>query len=340
MDQESHVLAAMPELEDNDSKSWSFTGVPTRHNAVFLHGGWRCSSTYIWSRFRGSRYAMCFYEPFHEALASCTRKTIHRDTYSSWSSRHPRLTQPYRQEYVSLLGRRGIPGYDQEFALARYFLPPEGIKPETRYLARLVDAASQAGKRAVFGFSRSLARSAALKRALGGYHIVIRRNHLQQWLSCRSYRVNEGSAYFEMCHFLVLALAPENTPAGRVARHLGLPRPPPGHFRRQYDFLYRTLWPWTEEFSYRAFLAVHMLSYAIAKTPADLTIDMDRLHANESYGQRLRGAIFASTGLVLNFRDCRLGRHETDQIRFDPVAIEADVLRALGQYGMVGHPNL
>ena len=326
----------MPEIEDIDRKSSPSRVSPARHAAVFLHGGWRCSSTYIWSCFRQSRAAMCFYEPFHEALARCTPKKIFRDTYSSWNSRHPRLADPYRKEYLPLIGLRGMPEYRKEFALARYFVSSDGAKPELRYLTRLLGAASRAGKRAVFGFSRSLARSAALKQALGGYHIVIRRNCLQQWLSCRSYRVKEGLTYFEMCHFLILALASRNSPAGRFAQHLGLPRPPPGRFREQYDFLHAALWPWTDEFSYRAFLAVYMLSYAVAQTQADLTIDVDRLQEDPSYGQKLRAAILASTGLTPSFHECRLGRHDPDQITFDPAVVEEDVRRALHRYGMAG----
>src|SRR5262249_21846978 len=44
--------------------------------AVFLHGGWRCGSTYIWSRFRDCAGTLCFYEPFHEILARCTARKV------------------------------------------------------------------------------------------------------------------------------------------------------------------------------------------------------------------------------------------------------------------------
>ena len=99
----------------------------------------------MWSRFRQSAHAICFYEPFHEALARCTAKKIRRDTHSSWNSRHPPLDQPYRQEYLPFIRLRGMPGYRDEFAVARYFPSADGIEPELKYLRRLLAQASRAG---------------------------------------------------------------------------------------------------------------------------------------------------------------------------------------------------
>jgi hypothetical protein len=330
VDQETNSLEIELELEDAD-KPWSFAGVPARHTPVFLHGGWRCGSTYIWSLFRKSSQAMCFYEPFHEALSRCNTKRIRRETHASWNSRHPSLELPYRHEYLPLLGLRGIRGYQDKFAVARYFPSNDGVEPELQFLRRLLTHASRAGKSAVFGFSRSLARSAAIKKALGGYHVVIQRDPLQQWLSCRSYTLNDALPYFELGHFLILALAAPGTPAARVAQHLGLPRPPEDRFRYQYRFLRDALWPWSDEFSYRAFLAVYELSYAIARPSADLLIDVDRLHRDPVYGNKVRTAVFARTGFTLNLSECRVGAHDQSKLTFDVASVERDTQRLLHQ---------
>lgn len=285
----------------------------------------------MWSRFRQSAHAMCFYEPFHETLARCTAKKIRRDTHSSWNSRHPTLDQPYRQEYLPLIRLRGMPGYRDDFAVARYFPSADGIEPELKYLRRLLAEASRAGKSAVLGFSRSLARSAAIKRALSGYHIVVQRDPLQQWLSCRSYRVNEASNYFELCHFLILALASADSPAGRFAQHLGLPHLPRGNFRKQYEFLQAEIHPWSDEFSYRAFLAVHALSHEMALPTADLTIHMDRLNTDPEYRNKIRSAIFGRTGFTLSLDECHVGKHDVNHVLFDVAAVERDTLRVLRQ---------
>jgi hypothetical protein len=283
----------------------------------------------MWSRFRQAAHAMCFYEPFHETLARCTAKKIRRDTHSSWNSRHPALEQPYRQEYLPFIRLRGMAGYRDDFAVARYFPGADGIEPELKYLRRLLAQASRAGKSAVLGFSRSLARSAAIKRALGGYHIVVQRDPLQQWLSCRSYRVNEASVYFELCHFLILALAMPDSPAGRFAQQLGLPCPPRGSFRKQYKFLQAAIYPWTDELSYRVFLGVHVLSHEMAQPAADLTIAMDRLNTDEAYRSKVRNTIFGRTGFTLRFDECHVGKHDVSQVSFDVAAVERDTLRVL-----------
>ena len=302
---------------------------PRQYRTVFLHAGWRCASTYVWSRFRRNPSTTSFYEPFGESLSRCSPKRIQRQTPQGWNSRHPPLALPYAEEYSALLRPliKGVPGYRKEFALARYF-PTEGVRPEARYLARLVRHARRRGTQPVFGFSRSLGRAAALKQALGGYHIVVRRNPLQQWLSCRSYREEVSLAYFELCHFLILALAPNGSPARRFAGMLGLPRLP-GGLERQYKCLHAALYPWSEELSYRAFTAVSLLSHAAAESAADLVLDVDRLARCGRYRETVGTRILADVGLGVDFSDCRLPSRDPGLVPVDFAAIERDVRQRL-----------
>jgi len=333
MDMGRGLLSALLELLAFKERGPRFPGNPVRRSAVFLHGGWRCGSTYIWSRFRQSPHALCYYEPFNEVLRRCTPKRIRRGTVSSWNSRHPPLDRPYRDEYLPLLGLRGVRGYHDHFAVSRYFPWKDSLEPEVRYLSGLLDNAASAGKCAVFGFSRSLARAAVIKRALGGFHVVLRRDPIQQWLSCRSYRVAEGSVYFELCHFMILALAPAGSAASRFAQRLGLPRPPPGSFKEQFEFLKRALGRWSDELSYRAFLAVHLLSYAIADAHADLTIDVDYLSRAHEYREAVRRAIASRTNLAVDFDDCRLSTHDPALAALDYEAVARDVVQVLRSCG-------
>ncbi|HEY1892886.1 MAG TPA: hypothetical protein VGG63_21025 [Steroidobacteraceae bacterium] len=304
---------------------------PEQYLPVFLHAGWRCASTYVWSRFRRNPSTTSFYEPFGESLSRCSPKRIRRQTPQGWNSRHPPLALPYAEEYCPLLRplMRGVPGYRREFALARYF-PTKGggVRPEARYLSRLIGHARSRDTHPVFGFSRSLGRAAALKQALGGYHIVVRRNPLQQWLSCRSYRREVPLAYFELCHFLILALAPAGTPAHRFAGMLDLPRLPRG-LARQYKSLYAGLYPWSDELSYRAFTAVSLLSHAPAESAADLVLDVDRLARSEQYRDAVHTRILADVGLSVDFADCRLPTRDPAHLPVDFAAIERDVRQRL-----------
>jgi hypothetical protein len=313
---------------------------PEQHKAVFLHGGWRCASTYVWSCFRRNPLTTSFYEPFGESLARCSPKRIQRQTAQGWNSRHPPLASPYAQEYCALLHPffKGVPGYRTEFAVARYFPSEAGIGPEVRYVSRLITHAHRRGTHPVLGFSRSLGRAAALKQALGGYHVVLRRNPLQQWLSCRSYRGEVSLSYFELCHFLILALAPAGSPARCFADTLDLPRLPRG-LQRQFQFLHAALHPWSDDQSYRAFTAVSILSHALAEPAADLVLDVDRLGCSPTYRNNVSDKILAETGLELDFRDCRVPVRDSSSVCVDFAAVERSVRAQLDAFGAELSPS-
>jgi hypothetical protein len=283
----------------------------------------------VWSRFRRNLSTTSFYEPFGESLARCSPKRIQRQTAHGWNSRHPPLALPYAQEYCPLLRPflKGVPGYRKDFALARYF-PTGGIRPEVRYLSRLIRHAQGRGTSAVFGFSRSLGRAAALKQALGGYHVIVRRNPLQQWLSCRSYRQDVSLSYFELCHLMILALAPAGSPARRYAAMLGLPRLPHG-LLEQFKFLHAAIQPWSDELSYRAFAAVSLLCYAAAEPAADMVLDVDRLGCSAQYRDAMRARILADVGLAIDFDDCKVPSHDPALVPVDFAALDRDVRRQL-----------
>jgi hypothetical protein len=209
-----------------------------RPHSIFLHGGWRCGSTYVWNKFRELPDVTAFYEPFSEKLATCTPVDILKDVPSAWDSRHPTLAQPYAAEYLPLIGDdRGVPLFWDSFAVQRYFVGRDEPLFERDYLGLLIAHASRQSNHAVLGFSRSLGRVCAIKRQFRGFHVVLMRDPVQQWLSCRSYRIRFGSSYFELCHFLILALAPEGSLAARIARLLDIPMPPHGSFKQQLKFM-------------------------------------------------------------------------------------------------------
>lgn len=292
--------------------------------SIFLHCGWRCGSTYVWSKFRKLEDTVAFYEPFHESNASYTLESVHATTAQAWNSRHPSLAQPYAAEYLPLLDAAGVQGYREEFAIANYF-PGKGQRfAEADYLRDLQTHALREGKIAVFGFSRSLARAGLIKTNFGGHHIVLMRDPIQQWLSCRSYRISDRTCYFELCHFLILALAARNSIAGQFAEELGLPKPPVGRVTQQLAFMQQALEPWSEEFSYRAFLIVYVLSMLSALPHADLVIDMDYLGRSARYRESVMLSCQELTGLTPDFSDCKHPVHDyrAVPVRFEHVSAE------------------
>jgi hypothetical protein len=280
------------------------------HN-VFLHGGWRCGSTYVWSKFRGQPDVTAYYEPFSEKLATYTPVDILEDVPAAWDSRHPTLDQPYAAEYLPLIGERGVPLFWDSFAVQRYFVGRDEPLFERDYLGLLIAHATTQSHYAVLGFSRSLGRVRAIKRQFRGFHAVLMRDPIQQWLSCRSYRLKFGSSYFELCHLLILALAPEGSLAARAARLFNLPTPPHGSFKQQLKFMRSRFRKLDDELSYRVFLTVYVLSHLHALPEADLIVDMDQL-AQFDYAMATSDVIADRTGLRIDFRDCSMPSHETD----------------------------
>ncbi len=300
--------------------------------AVYLHSGWRCGSTYMWNKFRESGDTFCYYEPFHEDLARAATWRMRRKTSTGWAARHPAIDRPYMFEYRGHLGFRGVRGYRQSFALGRFFPQADGIAPEAAYLRGLAAVARENGRYPVFGFCRSLGRLGLLKRVLPGLHLVLRRDPVQQWLSCRSYRRATGESYFEACHFLLLALAPERSPAWQMARLLGIPRPPEDRPKRQIAWIQKTLYPWTEEFSYRAFMAVTLLAQVTAEDHADLVVDLDSLSRCPAYRVGIQDAIYGESGHAVSFDDCRMPVHGYEETGIDPKRIEYEVRHALNAF--------
>lgn len=292
------------------------TGVNFQQH-VFLHGGWRCGSTYIWNKFRALPGVVAFYEPFNEKLAKCTAGQIDKDTETTWGSRHPALEAPYWAEYLPLITNAGVLRYEDRFALQRFFVSSHDELEESGYLRLLLAHAQNAHSQAVLGFSRSLGRVGSIKRTFGGNHVVLMRDPVQQWLSSRSYRLEGETSYFELCHLMILALAPADSLAGRTAKWLQLPRLPAGAFGRQYRFIQSHFRRLEDELSYKAFIALYILAYLEALPEADLVIDMDLLSRSNQYGRSVTIALFERTGLMADFGDCSLPVHDPGCTRLD-----------------------
>ena len=308
----------------------SAPGASTGPGPIFLHAGWRCGSTYLWNKFRQAAGTTCFYEPFNEQLRHLTPARIRRNKADAWSSRHPPLDRPYYAEYADVLTWRGVRGFSERFALERYFPAQDGTAEEVSYLERLASIGRHNRTALVFGFSRSLARVRPLREAFGGVHIVVRRDPVQQWLSCRSYRVGEGSDYFEACHFLILALAPPGSEAAEIAGRLGIPRPPVDGVKRQLRWLRSSFGAWSDELSYRVFRTVHALSYLKAEAHADVVFDVDDLTRSLPHRLAMQGTLARHTHLGVDLSDCRTPRRDTSRLPVDFAAIDRAVETDLG----------
>jgi hypothetical protein len=136
-------------------------------------------------------------------------------------------------------------------------------------------------------------------------------------------------SYFELCHLLILALAPAGTPARRFAAVLGLPHRLPRGLGRQLRILHAAIHPWSEELSYRAFTAVTLLAHGVADPIADLVLDVDRLGRSPHYRDSVRARLRTDVGLSIDFEDCRVPTRDPALVPVRFAQVEGDVRECL-----------
>jgi hypothetical protein len=280
---------------------------------IFVHSGWRCSSTYVWQRFRALDAVTAYYEPWHEQLERVTPDWIARERPATSGLRHPNAGEPYLSEFSGLLRPDGgIRGFEARFALDGYFLPTDDEDPaQAAYVETLITAARDADRTPVLACCRTLGRIGWLRRRFGGTHIVLIRDPVQQWRSFYSLRKRPRPTYFELCQYVILS---ETARGEAVARRLGLTAGV-GDLADRIKAVRDRLKHAPARLSFTAFLAVYVLSYLDALPRADLVIDVDRLGDDRDYARTMATAIEVLTGLRPDFSDCRTPAPHPDKAR-------------------------
>lgn len=274
-------------------------------STVFIHSGWRCSSTYVWHRFRALPGVRAYYEPWHEQLSQVTAQTIRAETPENSGLRHPGGSEPYLKEFEVVLDPAGgVAGFDASFALDRFWIEPEASDlAQQAYVEGLIEAARLRGERPVLACCRTLGRAGWLKRRFGGFHVILVRDPVQQWLSFYSLRRRPRPTYFELCHYVLLSEM-----AGReaVARALlGHAFAGGGSLADRLAAVRGKLKRAPASVSFQAFLAVWLASHLKALPEADLVVDVDRMARDRAYAAEVERATEAGCGLKPDFSDCR-----------------------------------
>lgn len=280
--------------------------MPSPNNTtVFVHSGWRCSSTYVWHRFRALAGVRAYYEPWHEQLARITADTIHAETPDNSGLRHPGGTEPYLKEFeVALDPAGGVKGFEAGFALDRFWIEPETSDlAQQAYVQSLVDAARGRDETPIFACCRTLGRVGWLKRRFGGFHVMLVRDPVQQWLSFYSLRKRPRPTYFEQCHYVLLSEMAGYEDVSRAL--LGHDFDGEGALDQRLAVVRSRLKRAPASVSFQAFLAVWLASYLKALPQADLVVDVDRLARDQAYAREIEAAIEAGCGLKPDFSDCR-----------------------------------
>ena len=172
---------------------------------VFLHGMWRCGSTYIWNQFRENSNAYCYYEPLHQGLGRLTTARMERDLLKKMDPSHPAMTQSWFTEYTPLLKRfsmrnlkgRGVRKFTRRLSESQYILSPDDSDPLLEdYVSGLVNYALSQNKTPVLGFNRACLRAGFLKKTFGSFDIYIDRDPRHVWASYQKQRLKTNSTFF------------------------------------------------------------------------------------------------------------------------------------------------
>ncbi len=190
---------------------------PNKH--LILHGFWRSSSTYFWSKFRDLPGALAYYEPFHGSLSGlvCDRS----DSSLGWNSRHPPSINYFR-EIVEGYRSLGIDSYPQshgEWDDREYFCLSQSHEMHVRRLCRVFEACHD---KTICGwfFNRGVAKISSIHKLIQRetdsevVSILLSRDPLQQY-SSYAYQSSLHNLWFESRFFrqwLQGAIAPELVP--------------------------------------------------------------------------------------------------------------------------------
>lgn len=342
----SKAARSAPRKEDMDSghkagrpggfsEPWSYENGSGRPHAdiepqatppVFVHSAFRSSSTWLWARMRAAKGTMAFYECFSEALGDLQPGTVVALGPDSWRSRHP-ANPPYFMEFLPLLREAGgVESFDPAFGLPS-FIPqggPEGALSDAQktYVESLIHVARQSGRTPILTCTRSMGRIGALKAAVGGTHICLRRKLLHQWNSFSGQR-RTGNPYFIDTLFDTIRLNThdpylgflQNLIAAKIDQQAG-----PASQQLSSDDIFVI------------FVGLHVYAQVLAARHADLFIDIARLQ-DDGYRATVTREIHERTGIDVDLADV----HEQVDYPEHPLAdpdraraeIDACMVRAL-----------
>lgn len=272
-----------------------------RPEAIFLHGMWRCGSTYVWSRFRELQETYCYFEPLLEGVSRLTPDRINRqDAAQTERNRHPKLAAPYQAEFAPLIEGRGVSGYSRNFANQRFQLCETATHDDLKcYVEKLIAFAAAQNKTAVLGLNRSILRQSWMKTHFQGVHIYIERGPEDIWASYHE-RAMQGDYTFLTRWLMIIEQNCEQPLFRMLAKRLGLPDKPPRFVlkqKRRYQKLLRNM---NARDTYFMVFTLWLASLLQALSYGDFILDMNR--AEEiGYIEDAELRLAALTGMPVDF---------------------------------------
>lgn len=272
---------------------------------IFLHGLWRCGSTYIWSKFRMYDDLQCYYEPLHHGLAKITKARIQRDVPDvQEGNRHPALALPYFDEFKDRLGftGRGVKGFYKALAYDRFWLAPgDNHRGLAVYLRGLIASAQAHNLRPLLGLNRSVLRIGWMKRNFQGTHIFIKRDPREIWWSYKRYQRQGNDTYFTA--WLRIVERNSKHPFFEIlAQELGFSEMRKGLFEKDKRYYSRILKTLDDAQTYHMVFKIASAAHKEAQRHADLIFDLAAC-ADEVYVRAAEKSFLDQTGCKIDLSD-------------------------------------
>ena len=245
---------------------------------LFIHGWWRSSSTYLWSKFRDAEGFVALKEPFHEGFRGPLDArlnfalTNHNEIIAL---NHPRLEdQSYFTEYVPLI-RRGLPGVSLHDVYRRYAVSSDADLADLgSYLDRLIDEAGGDGKAPVLVFARSMGKIGWMASNFDGKHILLIRHPASIWKSMMQLTYLEDIDYFFSRTFQVISHSSHSVYPGTFG--IDVPKVTHPDPEKENAFLKSALSSISPADMYRVFVQSYT-SFILRGLPfVDAVIELDR----------------------------------------------------------------
>jgi len=272
----------------------------------FMHSLFRSGSTYIFNKIRGKQdKVISFQEAMHEFVYECRENqellVKGHDSETMLMYRHPILEKPYWQELYDIypewadnIKEKNI--YDE-------FFDDQKTQSDVNFWKSIIDTIPK-DKAPFFQECRTFGRIRSIKKELGGTHIGLFRNPVDQW---KSYYV---TSYFNAINLVLLTSKSAPIELLEIGKIINPKKSASNKYKSKIDFYKKN--ELNPEKSYTLFFVIWMIAMREMILNCDVLISINQLSVSRSYQSETKSK-FEEMGFVnIEFDDCSITTYEYD----------------------------
>lgn len=271
-----------------------------KKNVLFIHSLFRSGSTYLFNSFRQAGDDIyCYQEPLNEFVFEALKQPetlldIEGSGEMQRRLRHPEMERPYFAELYDTL-EFWKPYASPEISYDDYFglVAPDKTN---EYFAALINGAKK--QNVMIQECRTGARIGNIKSGIGGYHIYLWRNPVNQWWSFKS------TEYFEVI-MQVIASAKSIPPLIRKICDENTIAILPNHSFEQQLRHFEQRWVSSHN-SYMLFFGLWCLNMIESMEHADMALSVDHLSRDPAYRNQAETTLSELGFTDIDFTDCNI----------------------------------